>query len=59
MTLTKSEKEQLRTLEDRLSAIERKLSRIQNIVIGIAVGIALGAIIFGFMSVKEFLSFVK
>lgn len=59
MTFTRSEKEQVKKIEDRLQAIETKITRIQSIVIGIAIGVAIGAVIFGVISFKEFFNIVK
>lgn len=59
MTLTRSEKEQIKALEDRLTAIEQQLSRIKNIVVGIMWGLIGGAVIFGFISIREFIQFLK
>lgn len=52
MTLTRSEKEQIKDLEKRLEAIEKKLNRVQNI----AVGIAVGGSLFGIKSIAELVS---
>lgn len=52
MTLTKPEKDQIKKLEDRLAAIEKKLDRVK----GIAVGIAIGGGLFGVKSIAEFIS---
>lgn len=46
-------------LDDRVRAIEGKLSRILNIVTGIAIGLAVGAVVFGFLSIKDLVSIVK
>lgn len=59
MTLTKAEKDQVNRLEDRLDKIEGKLARIQNIVIGIAIGVGVGCVIFGVISLKEFFNLAK
>jgi uncharacterized membrane protein YciS (DUF1049 family) len=42
-----------------ISSNTRKLDNILSIVKGIAIGLALGALIFGFLTVKDFFSIVK
>jgi Na+-transporting NADH:ubiquinone oxidoreductase subunit NqrC len=59
MTLTKSEREQIQRLDGRLTDIEKKINRIQSIVIGIAIGVGIGGAIFGFISIKELIGVVK
>jgi uncharacterized membrane protein YciS (DUF1049 family) len=45
--------------EVMISSNTRKLDNILSIVKGIAIGLALGALIFGFLTVKDFFSIVK
>jgi hypothetical protein len=70
MTTTEQLERKLRDMEkkydaefDRFETIigsnTRKLDNILSIVKGIAIGLALGALIFGFLTVKDFFSIVK
>jgi uncharacterized membrane protein YciS (DUF1049 family) len=45
--------------EVMISSNTRKLDNILSIVKGIAIGLALGAVIFGFLTIKDFFSIVK
>lgn len=57
--MTPEERKMLDELDDRVKVIEQKLSRILNIVTGIAIGLAVGAVVFGFLSIKDLISIVK
>lgn len=46
-------------LQRRVNAIEKKLDSIFAIVKGIAIGLAIGAVIFGFITVKDLVSVAK
>lgn len=59
MVLSRNEKEQVQRIEDKVEAIERRVNKIQNMVIGIAIGIGIGALIFGFISVKQLIEMTK
>lgn len=57
--MTTDERKMVEELDGRVKAIEGKLSRILNIVTGIAIGLAVGAVVFGFLSIKDLISVVK
>lgn len=59
MTFSKQERELIGRLEERLAKMESQISGIKKIVIGIAIGIGIGAVIFGAMSIKELLHLMK
>lgn len=59
MTLSKAEQKQLDTMDERLDAIEKKLSFIRTLLVGVAIGIGVGAVIFGVLSIKDFVSVAK
>lgn len=58
-TMTTEDRKMVEELDDRVRAIEGKLSRILNIVTGIAIGLAVGACVFGYLSIKDLVSIVK
>ena len=51
--------DRINKLETRLHSIESKLQRILNITAGIAIGLIIGAVIFGVISLKEAIGIVK
>lgn len=51
--------ERIDKIETRLSHMEKTMQQIKNICIGLAVGLLIAGIIFGAISVKEAISFVK
>lgn len=57
--LTKEERAELDTIRDRLWEMELKVDRVLTIVKGIAIGIAIGGVVFGFVTVKDLLSITK
>lgn len=57
--LTKEERAELDTIRDRLWEMELKVDRVLTIVKGIAIGIAIGGVVFGFVTVKDLLSMAK
>lgn len=59
MVMTKEDKEEFRDLKLRVLTIEKKIDKILTIVKGIAIGIAIGAIIFGVLSLKDLISIAK
>lgn len=59
MTLTKEEKRHISEIEDRLEAIEKKLNAIFALAKGIAIGLVVGGIVFGYFTFKDLLDVAK
>lgn len=66
MAMTVDEKQQLAdmkhevdTMATQLAAITKKLDSIFSLLKGIAIGIAIGGIIFGFLQIKDLISIAK
>lgn len=66
MAMTVDEKVEFKRLEDRVEHIEdgltkmqRKIDSIFSLVKGIAIGIGIGLVIFGVISVKDLISMAK
>jgi hypothetical protein len=52
-------KQDVEELKDNWAELNGKIDKILSLVKGIAIGVAIGAVIFGLLSVKDFLSMVK
>lgn len=57
--MTKEERWEFNSLRNKVNEMERKIDKVLTIVKGIAIGIAIGGIIFGFLTIKDLISFAK
>lgn len=59
VAMTVQEQKRFDALELKVDTMEKKLDTILILVKGIAIGLAIGAIVFGWISAKEFISIAK
>lgn len=57
--MSATERQEFNTLKDKVYAIEKKIDTVLTIVKGIAIGIAIGGILFGFLTVKDLIAAAK
>lgn len=50
---------QVRRLEEDVRELKDSNKRIRTLLVGMAIGIGLGGLVFGFITLKEFLGFVR
>ncbi len=59
MAMTEFERKEFIELKAKVNGIEGKINTILSIVKGIAIGLAIGALVFGWISLKDFLHLAK
>lgn len=59
MAMTEFERQEFIELKAKVNGIEGKINTILSIVKGIAIGLAIGALLFGWISLKDFLHLAK
>lgn len=57
--MTKEERLEFNMLKQKVYAMEKKIDAVLTIVKGIAIGIAIGGLLFGFLTVKDLISMTK
>lgn len=57
--LSSKEKSELVDLDKRLETIENRITKMYALVRGIAIGIGIGALAFGWITIKDLIGIVK
>lgn len=57
--MSKEERVEFNMLRDKVYAMEKKIDTVLTIVKGIAIGIAIGGVVFGFLTIKDLISVAK